>query len=159
MSDCRFACSSSFDPRWLTDRLLPSSATLLHASLPLCMALQKAIIRQGSALIDKGKIAPLKWFRLAAITEGPDLALFVNPSTLSRLALWLVDALRDRLVGAMNAKQQGEEKRRTRSLPIVVACLDERRGTYVVVGVTGAPEYGDVRKKYVAGLLALCWLS
>lgn len=115
------------------------------------MALQKAIIRQGSALIDKGKIAPLKWFRLAAITEGPDLALFVNPSTLSRLALWLVDALRDRLVGALNAKQQagGEERRRTRSLPIVVACLDERRGTYVVVGVTGAPEYGDVRKKSV----------
>lgn len=123
----------------------------MHASLPLCMALQKAIIRQGSALIDKSKVVSLKWFRLAAITEGPDLALFVNPSTLSRLALWLVDALRDRLVGMMNAQslEGGEEKRRRRSLPIVVACLDEKRGTYVVVGVTGAPEYGDVRKKFV----------
>lgn len=107
------------------------------------MALQRSIIRQGSALIDKSKIVQLKWFRLAAITEGPDLALFTNPATLSRLALWMVDALRDRLAGMSG--QSGE--RRTKSLPVVVACLDERVGTYVVVGVTGAPEYGDVRKK------------
>lgn len=115
------------------------------------MSLQRAIIRQGSSLIDKSKIASLKWFRLAAITEGPDLALFANPATLSRLALWLVDALRDRLTAMMNANGgsggEGGEKRRTKGLPVVVACLDERAGTYIVVGVTGAPEYGDVRKK------------
>jgi len=107
------------------------------------MALQRAIIRQGSSLIDKNKVVPLKWFRLAAITEGPDMALFVNPSTLSRLALWMVDALRDRIADQAG----GDHQRRTKSLPVVVACLDERVGTYVVVGVTGAPEYGDVRKK------------
>jgi cell division control protein 45 len=112
------------------------------------MSLQRAIIRQGSSLIDKSKIVSLRWFRLAAITEGPDLALFVNPSTLSRLALWLVDALRDRLAAIMHANGSGGgEKRRSKSLPLVVACLDERAGTYVVVGVTGAPEFGDVRKK------------
>jgi cell division control protein 45 len=113
------------------------------------MALQRAIIRQGSSLIDKSKVVPLKWFRLAAITEGPDLNLFVNPATLSRLALWLVDALRDRLAVMAAGREGGgrEKDRRTRSLPVVVACLDERAGTYVVVGVTGAPEFGDVRKK------------
>lgn len=74
------------------------------------------------------------------------MALFANPSTLSRLALWLVDALRDRLAAMLHANGGGQ-KRREKSLPLVVACLDVKAGTYIVVGVTGAPEFGDVRKK------------
>lgn len=105
------------------------------------MALQRAIIRQGSALIEKGAIRKLRTFRLAVIKEGPDLALFSHPGPLSRLALWLVDALREKVQG-MNVN--GSKRK---SLPFVVACLNEKAGSYLVVGTTAAPEYGDTRKK------------
>jgi len=55
-----------------------------------------------------------------------------------RLASWLVDALRDRVPANQN-KRKG--------LPFVVACLDERRDVYIVVGITAAMEFGDVKKK------------
>jgi cell division control protein 45 len=73
------------------------------------------------------------------LSQGPDLQLFSHPGVLGRLALWLVDALRDRVTGT---KRKGG-----RSLPFVVACADEKAGTYVVVGVMAALEFGDVRKK------------
>ncbi|KAK8849506.1 hypothetical protein IAR55_004840 [Kwoniella newhampshirensis] len=116
--------------------------TLLRRSLQLAMTLHKSIIRAGSALLDKSIIRSLRTFRLAILREGPDLRLFSHPSTLSRLALWLVDATRDRW--AEKQARQGGGK--VKSLPFVVACLNEDRGTYQVVGVTGAPEFGDVRK-------------
>lgn len=106
------------------------------------MTLQQSIIRQGSSLLDKATIRPLRTFRFAAMREGPDLRLFCHPSTLSRLALWLVDATRDRW-----AEKDAKAGKQTKSLPFVVACLNEEKGTYLVVGVTGAPEFGDVRKK------------
>jgi cell division control protein 45 len=81
-------------------------------------------------------------FRFVAMKEGPDLRLFCHPSTLSRLALWLVDATRDRW-----AEKDTKAGKIVKSLPFVVACLNEDKGTYLVVGVTGAPEFGDVRKK------------
>lgn len=74
--------------------------------------------------------------------EGPDLRLFSHPSTLSRLALWLVDATRDKW-----AEKDAKKGKQTKSLPFVVTCLNEEKKTYLVVGVTGALEFGDVRKK------------
>jgi cell division control protein 45 len=117
----------------------------LRQSLPLAKALHTAIIRQGSALLDKSTIRSLRTFRFAAMREGPDLRLFSHPSTLSRLALWLVDSTRERWQAALEAGKGGGEK--GKALPFVVACLNEDKGTYLVVGVTGAPEFGDVRKK------------
>jgi cell division control protein 45 len=79
------------------------------------------------------------------MNEGPDLRLFCHPSSLSRLALWLVDSTRERWQAALEQGKGGGEK--GKALPFVVACLNEEKGTYLVVGVTGAPEFGDVRKK------------
>lgn len=118
------------------------SINLLRRSLPLARTLHQAIIRQGSALLDKATIRPLRTFRLAVMKEGPDLRLFSHPSTLSRLALWLVDATRDKW-----AEKDAKAGKIVKSLPFVVTCLNEDKGTYLVVGVTGAPEFGDVRKK------------
>ena len=59
------------------------------------------------------------------------------------MALWLVDALRDRTPGTVLGGSRSKKK----SLPFVVACLDEKAGTYVVVGVTAAMDFGDTRKK------------
>jgi cell division control protein 45 len=107
------------------------------------MSLHRAIIRQGTSIIDKQDIKTMRTHRLVTLTQGPDLALFSHPGVLSRLALWLVDTLRDRV--PTHASAPGRKKRK--SLPFVVACLKESTGTYIVVGVTGALDFGDVRRK------------
>lgn len=105
------------------------------------MSLHRAIIRQGSSIIDKQDIKTMNRHRVVVLTQGPDLALFAHPGVLSRLALWLVEALRDKV----SATTMGRSKKKC--LPFVVACLDEKAGTFIVVGVTAALEFGDVRKK------------
>lgn len=81
-------------------------------------------------------------YRVVVLSQGPDLGLFSHPSVLTRLALWLVDALRDHVPAG------GEASRKNRkSLPFVVACLKESTDTYMVVGITAAMDFGDVRKK------------
>jgi len=84
----------------------------------------------------------MRGYRVVVLTQGPDLALFAHPGVLSRLALWLVDALRDRTPGTILSGSRSKRK----SLPFVVACLNERSGTYIVVGVTAALDFGDTRK-------------
>lgn len=106
------------------------------------MTLHRAIIRQGTSIIDKQDIRTMRNHRVVVLTQGPDLALFSHPGVLSRLALWLVDALRDRVPG----KVVGTRTKR-KSLPFVVACLNETSGSYIVVGVMAAIDFGDVRKK------------
>ncbi len=106
------------------------------------MSLHTAIIQQGSSIIAKQDIRTLRGHRVVVITQGPELKLFAHPGVLSRLALWLVDAMRDKVPDKPMANG-----RRRKSLPFVVACLDEEQGTYVVVGVTAALDFGEVRKK------------
>ncbi|WVQ79395.1 hypothetical protein IAT38_001492 [Cryptococcus sp. DSM 104549] len=118
---------------------------LIRRSLPLAMALHRAIVRAGSDILDKSVIRTLKSFRLAIMSEGPDLRMFSHASTLSRLALWLVDATRDRWMERLNKKNE-RTGAKVKSLPFVVACLNEDKKTFLISGVTGAPEYGDVRK-------------
>lgn len=113
------------------------SITSLREALNLSMSLHRAIIRQGTSIIDKQDIRTMRNHRVVVLTQGPDLALFSHPSVLARLALWLVDALRDRI---------GTKRR---SLPFVVACLDEAKGSYTVVGVMAALDFGEVCKKCV----------
>ncbi|TFY59472.1 hypothetical protein EVJ58_g5762 [Rhodofomes roseus] len=114
----------------------------LREALPLSMALHRAIMRQGSSIIDKHDIRTLRGHRVVVLSQGPDLALFAHPGVLSRLALWLVEALRDRLQGTQVAFSRSKRK----SLPLVLACMNEKEGTYIVVGVMGALDFGDVRK-------------
>lgn len=164
-------------------QLLTISITLLRSSLLLAKSLHTSIIRQGSSLLDKQSIRSLRSFRFCAIKEGPDVRLFTHPATLSRLAMWLMDATRDKWAAKA-------EKQKMKSLPFVVACRDEGaeyaasqgqgqggegmggngNGTgsgtgngangvggqggkgWIVVGITGGMEDGDVRKKCVFSL-------
>ncbi|OSD08699.1 CDC45-like protein [Trametes coccinea BRFM310] len=114
----------------------------LREAISLSMALHRAIIRQGSSIIDKQDIKTLRGHRVVVLTQGPDLPLFVHPGILARLALWLVDALRDRVEPTAPVYARSKRK----ALPFVLACLNEKTGTYIVVGVTGAPDFDDVRK-------------
>ncbi|KAK7449691.1 DNA replication initiation factor cdc45 [Stygiomarasmius scandens] len=118
-----------------------SDIHLLQQSLRLAMSVHIAIIRQGTSIIDKQEIRTMRNHRVVVLNQGPDLHLFSHPGVLSRLALWLVDALRDRLPGT-NVGTRSKRK----SLPFVVACLNEPSNSYVVVGVMAALDFGDVRK-------------
>ncbi|CCA74544.1 related to TSD2 protein, required for DNA replication [Serendipita indica DSM 11827] len=125
---------------WVAYDALGNDTELLNSSLRLSMTLQRAVVRQGSSLIEKGEIKRMRNFQLAMLKEGPDLPIFVHPGNLSRLALWLVEATRDR-IDPINVTRT-----KKKVLPFVLACLDERKGTYLVVGVLAAPEMGDLRK-------------
>ncbi|KAJ2960378.1 hypothetical protein NQZ79_g4190 [Umbelopsis isabellina] len=105
----------------------------MQRGLGLCMKLQRAIVQQGTAMIEKKSVKTLRTFRLAIIKDGPDISLFTHPLTLSKLALFLVDAYRE----------YGK-----RNLPFVIGTLNESQGSYLVVGVTGAPTFGDVRQNH-----------
>ena len=96
-------------------------------------------------MLDKQSIKTTRSYRLAVFDEGPDLAVFRHPSTLLRLAIWLVDAVRD-LIGQSNLVGT---KGKAKSLPFVLASLNEKNDAFLVVGIVGAVEYGDVKKKYV----------
>lgn len=107
------------------------------------MSLHRSIIRQGTSIIDKQDIKTMRNHRVVVLSQGPDLNLFVHPGVLSRLALWLVDALRERVAATSVAGSRSKRK----GLPIVVACLNEDTDQYVVVGVMASMNYGQVLKK------------
>ncbi|KZV86545.1 CDC45-like protein [Exidia glandulosa HHB12029] len=111
----------------------------VNDSLKLARALHQAIIRQGTSIIDKQDIRTMHGHRVVILQQGPDLALFTIPGVLARLALWLIEAMRDKVADGKQAKKR-------KSLPFVVACLDEKAERYLVVGVTSALEFGDIRR-------------
>lgn len=137
----------------------PKSVALLQLSLQLAKALHEAIVAQGVSIIIKQSIKTLRSFRLAVLQDGPSLHLFVHPDTLTRLGYWLIDALRD-IVGEQHIRRAEAKRARRRSkgnddadlvtapqnLPFVLAALDTQRDVFVVVGIVGAPDYGDVSK-------------
>ncbi|KAJ6500517.1 CDC45-like protein [Mycena sanguinolenta] len=125
---------------WTAFDSLSDIVKLRHA-LTLSMTVHRKIIDQGTSIIDKQDIRTMRNHRVVVITQGPHLALFSHPGALSRLALWLVEALRDRLPGT-NVSARSKRK----SLPFVVACLNESTQSYLVVGVMAALDFGDVRK-------------
>jgi hypothetical protein len=67
---------------------------ILKRGLTLSMELQRAVVRQATAIIEKMMVKTLRKFRLVILKDGPDLPLFTHPLSLSKLALFLVDALR-----------------------------------------------------------------
>ncbi|KAL3421142.1 CDC45-like protein [Phlyctema vagabunda] len=104
----------------------------LKAALPTAQHLHRAILRTGTSLIEKRQIRHLRAFRMAVVKEGPDVALFTHPAALTKLALWVGEAI---------AEQERESKGKLghggRGTPLVVAGLNENRGVYVVVGTGG----------------------
>jgi cell division control protein 45 len=100
------------------------------------MNLHQAILRTGTALIEKRQIRLLRSFRLAVVKEGPDLPVFTHPNALSKLALWISEAI----------IEQERETSKKKHLPLVVASLNERRNVYTVVGTALGLEVANSRK-------------
>jgi cell division control protein 45 len=106
----------------------------LRHALPTSMSLQRAIVATGTALIDKREIRSLRSFRMAVVKEGPHMRIFTHPLALAKLAHWIAGAI----------DESEREKGRTKHLPFVIACLDERTDRYLVLGtsVTASPTVG-----------------
>lgn len=115
----------------LTSLLLSSIEALKHA-LPTAQHLHRAILRTGTSLIEKRQIRHLKAFRMAIVKEGPDVSLFTHPAALTKLALWVGEAIAEQ-----ERERRGKIGKGGRGTPLVLAALNETRGVYVVVGTGG----------------------
>jgi cell division control protein 45 len=105
----------------------------LKAGLPTAQFLHKAIFTTGTTLLKKKQISHLRAFRMCVVKDSPHSALFNHPGALTKLALWIGEALAEQEKDATGGKlAQGG-----RGTPLVVASLDEKRGVYVVVGTGG----------------------
>ncbi|KAJ5126683.1 hypothetical protein N7448_007462 [Penicillium atrosanguineum] len=121
---------SAYDALSLTSE----SPTLLMDALPLAQHLHRAILRTGTSLLSKHQIRHLRAFRIAVVKDGPDVKLFTNPGALTKLALWIAEAIR------VQEREKGDSKigrKRAAGTPLVLAGLDEDRDLYVVVGTGG----------------------
>ncbi|KAM4056643.1 CDC45-like protein [Hirsutella rhossiliensis] len=104
----------------------------LKAGLPTAQFLHRAIYRTGTSLINKKQIKHLRAFRMCVVKDGPDVALFAHPAALTKLALWIGEALAEQ-----ERESQGKLSHGGRGTPLVVSSLNEKRGVYVVVGTGG----------------------
>jgi cell division control protein 45 len=147
--------TSSEIPDWTTHRFfaaydalnpITTSSTqglpVLLNHITTAQTLHRAILRTGSALIAKKQIRHLRAFRMGVVKEGPDVPLFTHPGALTKLAGWVSEA-----VAVLDA-EKGSRKARSKDDALVLGCLDESRGVYVVVGLGGGGAGGKkVRSK------------
>ena len=121
------------------DALAPHTPTYLLSALPTAQHLLRATLRTGSSLLQKHQIRHLRAFHMGVVKEGPDLGLFANsPGALIKLALWVGEAIAVSEKGKGGAGDAGGLP-----TPLVLAALDEARGTYVVVGTGGGIGGGE----------------
>ncbi|KXX78889.1 Cell division control protein 45 [Madurella mycetomatis] len=105
----------------------------LKAGLPTAQFLHKAIFTTGTTLLKKKQVSHLRAFRMCVVKDSPDAGLFHHPGALTKLALWIGEALAEQEKDATGGRlAQGG-----RGTPLVVASLDEKRGVYIVVGTGG----------------------
>ncbi len=108
------------------------SIEALKAGLPTAQFLHKAIFTTGTTILKKKQISHLRAFRMCVVKDSQDAALFNHPGALTKLALWIGEALAEQEKDATGKLALGG-----RGTPLVVASLDEKRGVYVVVGTGG----------------------
>ena len=109
-----------------------NSIEALKHALPIAQHLHRAILRTGTSIIEKRQIRHLRAFRMAVVKEGPDVALFTHPGALTKLALWVGEAIAEQ-----EREQRGKIGKSGRGTPLVMAGLNEARGVYIVVGTGG----------------------
>lgn len=69
---------------------------------------------------------------MCVVKDGPDVCLFTHPAALTKLSLWIGEALAEQ-----ERESHGKLSHGGRGTPLVVASLNEKRGVYVVVGTGG----------------------
>jgi cell division control protein 45 len=104
----------------------------LKEGLPTAKYLHRSIFNTGTTLLKKKQITHLRAFRMCIVKDGPDAAVFNHPGALTKLALWIGEALAEQEKDATGKLAHGG-----RGTPLVVASLNEKRGVYVIVGTGG----------------------
>lgn len=69
---------------------------------------------------------------MAVVKEGPDVQMFTHPAALTKLALWVGEAIAEQ-----ELDQRGKIGKDGWGTPLVLASLNEARGVFVVVGTGG----------------------
>lgn len=69
---------------------------------------------------------------MCVVKDGPDVSLFTHPAALTKLSLWIGEALAEQ-----ERDSHGKLSHGGRGTPLVVASLNEKRGVYMVVGTGG----------------------
>ena len=69
---------------------------------------------------------------MAVVKEGPDVTLFTHPAALTKLALWVGEAIVEQ-----EKEQRGKVGKSGFGTPLVMAGLNDARGVYAVVGTGG----------------------
>lgn len=69
---------------------------------------------------------------MCVVKDGPDVALFTHPAALTKLSLWIGEALAEQ-----EREAHGKLSHGGRGTPLVVASLNEKRSVYIVVGTGG----------------------
>ncbi|KAL9596983.1 MAG: hypothetical protein Q9219_005452 [cf. Caloplaca sp. 3 TL-2023] len=111
----------------------------LKDALPTAKYLHRAILRTGASLIEKRQIRHLRAFRMAVVKEGPDVQLFTHPAALTKLALWVGEAIAEQ-----EKEQRGKVGKHGKGTPLVLAGLNEARDVYVIVGTGGGGGVVDI---------------
>ncbi|KAI0995687.1 hypothetical protein K3495_g12493 [Podosphaera aphanis] len=106
----------------------------LKAAVPTAQFLYRAILRTGTTLIEKRQIRYLRASRMCMciVKDGPDVTFFTHPAALTKLALWLGEA-----IAQQEKETEGKLSFGGRGTPLVVASLNQSRGVYTVVGIGG----------------------
>ncbi|GJC77909.1 cell division control protein 45 [Colletotrichum liriopes] len=113
----------------------------LKAGLPTAQFLHRAIYRTGTSLINKKQIKHLRAFRMCVVKEGPDVSVFGHPAALTKLALWVGEALVEQEKDVTGRLSHGG-----RGTPLVVASLDDKRGVYLASD-SGEEEEEEAKEK------------
>ena len=133
---------SAYDSLNPTTTSSTQGLSILLAHVQTAQNLHRAILRTGSALIAKKQIRHLRAFRMGVVKEGPDVPLFTHPGTLTKLAGWVSEAV------AVLEAEKGSRRPGGNDEALVLGCLDEARGVYLVVGLGGGGAGGKkVRSK------------
>jgi len=114
---------------WSSWDALDNNVELITKGMEYAKDYQKIIFNTGMAILEKRMLKNLKIYRLAVLQDGPDIEYFKNPMILTRLGNWILECC-------------AEFDRHL--LPLVLAALDERTDTFLVVGL--APRYPRGRK-------------
>ncbi len=108
------------------------SIVALNEGLRTAQYLHRAIFNTGTTLLKKKQITHLRAFRMCIVKDSPEAAVFNHPGALTKLALWVGEALSEQEKDSAGKLAHGG-----RGTPLVVASLSEKRGVYTVVGTGG----------------------
>ncbi|EFA78479.1 cell division cycle protein 45 [Heterostelium album PN500] len=105
------------------DALSNKNIELLMEGLKQAIVLQKEITRRVASMIEKRIVVLSGPFRYALLTETSDIKYFIHPMALTKLGLFMIDALT-----AMKKQPK----------PFLIGALNEKKGNYLIVGISGS---------------------